>query len=151
MKNLKYFAVVLALWGCSSIAFNKSPQAKEEAAALMTFQYPKKDVFDACVRTLELNGWTVTLSNYAEGSISGIRRLASGAAAAPAQQVARVRVVEKEAGKVEVRITAGLGSPDPGGKTAGGAPEVRNMPEVCRPLVNSLQETLLKSGQTPAR
>ncbi|MCX5791411.1 MAG: hypothetical protein NTY45_04215 [Elusimicrobia bacterium] len=146
MKNIKYLLIALFLGGCSGIAFNKTPEAKEDEVTGLTFEYPKKDVFDACVRTLESNGWTVTLSDYEEGVINGVRRPDSNAASesAPAQQTARVSVVEKVSGKTVVKITAGLSSPNPGGEAAGSAPVAKNMPEVCRPLLNSIQETLLK-------
>lgn len=151
MKKSKYLLLALAFCGCSGIAFNKSPQLKEEEAAAMTFQYPKKDVFDACVSTLERNGWTVTASNYEAGTISGIRRPDPGlpADAENVQRSATVSIVEAGGGKTAVKITAALSSPNPAGEPAGAPPKV--LPKVCDPLLSSVQETLLKGGRQPGK
>ena len=150
MKNIKYLLVVLAFWGCSSIAFNRSPVEKYKEIAGRTFQYPKKDVFNACIRSLEANGWTVTTANYETGAISGIRRedLAAPAETDLIQQTATVNVVEVRPGQTEVKITAGLRYPNPGGAGISGAPVAKKMPEVCLPFLNSAQETLLKGSQS---
>lgn len=153
MKNIKCLLVVLLFWGCSGIAFKKSPEKKYEEISGMTFQYPKQDVFDACVSSLEANGWAVRTANYETGAISGVRRQNPGAAAetAPVQQTATVSVVEKASGQIEVKITAGLSSPNPAGEGAGSALVVKNMPKVCAPLLTSVQETLLKSRQNAVK
>ena len=146
MKKNRYMFLLLAFCGCSSIAFNKSPQLKEEEAAAMTFEYPKKDVFDACVSTLQAEGWTVTDSNYEAGTISGIRHPDPGlpADAANLQRSARVTIAEAGAGKTEVKITAGLASPNPAGGAAAGAPAEKYLPKVCDPLLTSVRQTLLR-------
>lgn len=153
MKNFKYLFLALAFCGCSSIAFNKSPQLKQEEVAGMTFQYPKKDVFGACVSALEANGWTVTSSNYEAGTISGIRHPNPGlpADAADVQRSATVSIVETGAGSTEVKITAGLISPNPAGGAAGDAVTVKNLPKVCDPLLSSVQAKLLNSKQPPLK
>jgi hypothetical protein len=117
----------------------------------MTFQYPKKDVFDACVSSLEANGWTVTASNYEAGTISGIRHPNPGIPeeAGTPQRTAAVSIVETGSGKTEVKITAGLSSPNPAGE-AGAAMTVKDLPKVCDPLLTSVQATLLKGRQTAA-
>ena len=145
MKNIMCAFVVLTFWGCSGIAVNKSPAEKHEEIAGRTFQYPKKDVFNACVASLRSNGWTVTGSNYENGSISGIRRgdRATPSDADHVQQTAAVSVVEVQPGQTEVKIISGLRYPNPGGAAA------KKMPEVCVPFLNSARETLLK-GPTSA-
>ena len=112
----------------------------------MTFQYPKKSVFDACVSTLEANGWTVTTSDYAAGTIRGIHHPNPGlqAGAANAQRSATVSLIETAPGNTEVKITAGIVSPNPAGEAAG-APSLKNLPSVCGPLLDSVRQTLLKS------
>lgn len=153
MKNSKYLFLVLLFCGCSGIAFNKSPEIKEEEAAAMTFEYPKKDVFDACVTTLQAEGWTVTASDYEAGTISGIRHPdpALPADASNVQRSARVTIAEAGAGKTEVKITAGLASPNPAVGAAAGAPAEKYLPKVCDPLLTSVRQTLLKGGQKPVK
>jgi hypothetical protein len=148
MKNIKYLLIVLAFWGCSSIGFYKSPEAKYQEIAGRTFQYPKKDVFNACLNSLKASGWTVTSSDLETGAISGTRDASSEADVD--RQTATVSVVEGKAGQTEVRITAGLQSPNPGGKAASDAPAVKKMPKMCEPFLNSVQETLLKVPQNGA-
>ena len=146
MKNIKYVFIVLAFWGCAGIAFNKSPEAKYEEIAGRTFQYPKKDVFNACVASLQANGWTVTGSNFETGSISGIRREDRGTPSDTdlVQQTATVSVVEVLPGQTEVKITSGLRYPKHGGAAAAGAAAAKKMPEVCVPFLNGAREALLK-------
>lgn len=148
MKKTRYLFLILAFCGCSSIAFNKSPQLKQEEAADMTFEYPKKDVFDACISTLEADGWTVTASNYESGTISGIRRPDPGLPqGAESERSATVSIVETAPGKTDVKITAGLAAPNPEGEAAGGGLGVKSMPKLCDPLLTSVNQTLLKSGK----
>ncbi len=153
MKNIKFLFVVLAFWGCSGIAFNKSPEQKYEEIAGRTFQYPKKDVFNACLTSLQSNGWTVTSSNYETGSISGIRREDRGAPsdADLVQQTAAVSVVEVLPGQTEVKITSGLRYPNHGAAAAIPPAAAKKMPEVCMPFLNSTQETLLKGPQSSVK
>ena len=149
MKNIKYLLAFLALLGCSSVALYKSPQvqAKNEEMARTTYQYPKKDVFDACLTSLKNNGWNVSTSNYATGEISGTRQtepdVMAGAESGP--QTATVSVVEVLPGQTEVKITAGISSPNPGGAAAGGKVKVKNMPRMCVPLLDNIHETLVKA------
>jgi hypothetical protein len=146
MKNAKYLLAALFFCGCSSIAFNKSPQAKYEEAASRTFEFPKTDVFNACVDSLKQGGWTVTSSDLASGGITGVRGPGPGPASrtAPAGQTARVSVVEVLPGKVEVKITAGLSEANAASASAAGAPTALNLPQVCEPFLNSVQQTLVK-------
>jgi len=149
MRKSGYLFLILAFCGCSSIAFNKSPQLKQEEAAAMTFEYPKKDVFDACISTLEANGWTVTASNYETGTISGIRHPNPGLPpGAESERSATVSIVETAPGKTDVKITAGLAAPNAEGEAAGGGLALKNMPKVCDPLLTSVQQTLMKGKNT---
>ncbi len=146
MKNSKYLLLVLLFCGCSGIAFNKSPQLKQEEAAAMTFEYPKKDVFDACVSSLEANGWIVTDSSYETGTISGIMHPTPGlpAGGANVTRSATVSILESGTGKTDVKITAALISPNPAGEANGAQLGLTNLPKVCDPLLTSVQQTLLK-------
>lgn len=153
MKKTRYLFLILAFCGCSSIAFNKSPQLKQEEAAAMTFEYPKKDVFDACISTLEADGWTVTASNYETGTISGIRHPNPGlpAGVENAQRSATVSIVESGPGKTDVKITAGLTAPNAEGEAAGGGLALKDLPKVCDPLLTSVHQTLLKNSKSTVK
>ena len=147
MKKARYLLFVAGLMGCASIGFNESPAAKYQEAANRTFQYPKKDVFDACVSSLEANGWTVTSYNYDTGGISGTRRPYPGEEEIVKLQTATVSVVEVLPGKTEVKITAGLSSPNPGAPATGDALAAKELPKVCAPILDKVQETLLKGAK----
>jgi len=149
MKNVKYLLVALIFCGCADIAFNKSPRIKEEEVANETFQYPKKDVFDACLGSLEANGWTVTASDYGAGTISGIQRPYPGMAegTGPARHTATVSLVENASGATEVKITAKLVSPNPAVEPPFDPQASKELPKVCDPLLNSVRATLLKGPQ----